>query len=155
MDEKEIILGQYKVYSEAKENFINRHFVTNRFYFVFSFTLLAGIYLFWALSPALIPLIFTSIFGIAVSVLWWMNIDSYQLLIKIKYARVLEYLETKLPEQPFHKEFIETQKVKKDKKAIFADIQKGFAGLSLFSFLIIFFGIILWGIRQQGAVVWF
>ena len=155
MDDREIILGQYKIYSEAKENFISRHFTTNRFYFVFSFALLAITYLFWALSPALVPLILTSVFGITVSVLWWMNIDSYQVLIKVKYAKVLEYLETKLPEQPFRKEFEETQKMKKDKKIIFADIQKCFACLSFCSFTIMFFSIILWGIKQQGAVVWF
>ncbi len=155
MDDKEIILGQYRTYSDAKENFINRHFATNRFYFVFSFALLAGIYLFYALSPALLPLIFTAVFGIAVSVLWWLNIDSYQILIKVKYAKVLEYLETKLPEQPFHKEYEETQKMKKDKKVIFADIQKGFACLSFCSFSVIFFALILWGIKQQSAVVWF
>lgn len=154
MDDKEIILGQYKVYSEAKENFISRHFATNRFYFVFSFALLAVIYLFYALSPALIPLIFTAIFGITVSVLWMMNIDSYQLLIKVKYSKVLEYLETKLPEQPFHKEFIETKNMKKDKKVIFADIQKCFACFSLFSFTVIFFSLIIWGIRQSNPV-WF
>jgi len=154
MDEKEIILGQYKVYSEAKENFINRHFATNRFYFVFSFALLAVIYVFYALAPALLPPLFTAMFGIVVSVLWWMNIDSYQVLIKVKYAKVLEYLETKLPEQPFHKEFVETQNAKKDKKIIFADIQKGFAFMSFFAFSVIFLTIILWGIKQQGAVVW-
>ena len=155
MDDRELILGQYKVYSDAKESFINRHFATNRFYFVFSFALLAVIYLFYALAPAILPPLFTAIFGIAVSVLWWMNIDSYQVLIKVKYANVLEYLETKLPEQPFHKEYIETQKMKKDKKYIFTNIQKSFACLSFCAFSVIFFSLILWGIKQQGAVVWF
>lgn len=112
------------------------------------------IYLFYALSPALIPLIFASIFGMTVSVLWWMNIDSYQLLIKVKYAKVLEYLETKLPEQPFHKEFVETKNMQKDKKIIFADIQKWFAGFSLFSFTVIFIFLLIWGITQENPV-WF
>lgn len=155
MDDREVILGQYRVYSEAKENFINRHFATNRFYFAFSFILLVLIYVFYALAPAILPPLFTSVFGIVVSILWWMNIDSYQILIKVKYAKVLEYLETKLPEQPFHKEFIETQNIKKENKVIFADIQKKFALLSFSAFSVIFFGIILWSIRQPQPIVWF
>ncbi len=137
MDEKEIILGQYKVYSDAKENFINRHFATNRFYFVFSFALLFATYVFHTLSPGIVPLIVTAVFGIAVSILWWLNIDSYQTLIKVKYSCVLEYLETKLPEAPYKKEFIENQKMKKTKNFLFADVQKGFAGLLFFVFIII------------------
>ncbi len=140
MDDKEIeiILGQYKAYSEAKEQFINRHFATNRFYFVFSFVLLAMTYVFYALSPGILQLIITSAFGIAVSVLWWLNIDSYQLLIKVKYSKVLEYLETKLPEAPYKKEFLETQSIKKSKNVMFADVQKGFAGLVFVVFTLIF-----------------
>jgi len=54
-----------------------------------------------------------------------MGIDSYQLLIKVKYAKVLEYLETKLPEQPYNREFKEYQEIKKNKHLIvFGDVQK-------------------------------
>ena len=57
--------------------------------------------------------------------MWWMNIDSYQMLIKVKYAKVLEYLETKLPEQPYHKEFVDYSSMKKSKGVIvFGDFQK-------------------------------
>ncbi|MDO5437852.1 MAG: hypothetical protein Q4F80_06615 [bacterium] len=153
MDEKEIILGQYKVYSEAKENFINRHFATNRFYFVFAFALLAATYVFYALSPGVVPLIVTAAFGIAVSVLWWLNIDSYQLLIKVKYSKVLEYLETKLPEAPYQKEFRETQNMKKTKNILFADVQKGFSLLLLFIFTVIFVASILFAIDNKNAVL--
>lgn len=153
MDEKEIILGQYKVYSEAKENFINRHFATNRFYFVFAFALLAATYVFYALSPGVVPLIVTAAFGIAVSVLWWLNIDSYQLLIKVKYSKVLEYLETKLPEAPYQKEFRETQSMKKTKNILFADVQKGFSLLLLFIFTVIFVASILFAIDNKNAVL--
>jgi hypothetical protein len=31
-----------------------------------------------------------SLIGISVCALWWMNVDSYNTLIKIKYANVLE-----------------------------------------------------------------
>ena len=138
MDDREIILGQYKTYSEAKENFIDRHFATNRFYFVFSFVLLAATYVFYAFSPGVVPLIITAAFGMVVSILWLLNIDSYQILIKVKYAKVLEYLETKLPESPYNKEFKETQALKKSKTIVFADVQKGFASLVFVVFLIIF-----------------
>ena len=33
-DEKYLILEQYRIYSEAKEKFIDRQFSTNRFYLV-------------------------------------------------------------------------------------------------------------------------
>ena len=35
-------------------------------------------------------------FGICICVLWWMNVDSYNTLIKIKYANVIEEIEKKL-----------------------------------------------------------
>jgi len=138
MEDKEIILGQYRVYSDAKEQFINRHFATNRFYFVFSFVLLAMCYVFYALSPGILQQIVTSAFGIAVSILWWLNIDSYQLMIKVKYSKVLEYLETKLPEAPYNKEFREMRALKKSKNVLFADVQKSFAGLVFVVFTVIF-----------------
>lgn len=138
MDDKEIILGQYKVYSDAKEQFINRHFATNRFYFAFSFMLFVMVYVFYALSPGILQQIITSAFGIAVSVLWWLNIDSYQFLVKIKYSRILEYLETKLPEAPYNKEFKEMCALRKSKNIMFLDFQKGFTGLVFLAFVTIF-----------------
>ena len=46
-------------------------------------------------------------------------------MIKIKYAKVLEYLETKLPEQPYNKEFVEyVQMKKKNNLIVFGDFQK-------------------------------
>ena len=58
--------------------------------------------------------------------MWWMNIDSYQFLIKIKYANVLEEIEKSLPEQPYQKEFKAQQDLKKSKKGfmLFGDWQK-------------------------------
>lgn len=153
MEDKEIILGQYKVYSEAKEKFIDRHFATNRFYFVFAFSLLAATYVFYALSPGIVPLIVTAAFGIAVSILWWLNIDSYQLLIKVKYAKVLEYLETKLPEMPYHNEYLETQKLKKTKGILFVDVQKMFSGFLFFVFTVIFIVSVMSVFNFKNAVL--
>ena len=106
---------------------------------VISFVLLFVCYLFVSLTPAYEPVLLTSAFGMVVSVLWWLNIDSYQFWIKIKYSKVLEYLETKLPERPYNKEFEEFQEAKKRKKAtVFSDFQKGLTIVLLLSFLLTF-----------------
>lgn len=124
-DEKFLILEQYRIYSDAKEKFTDRQFVTNRFYLVMNIIILLAAYVLCTLTPQYQPVIILSVIGIAITVMWWMNIDSYQLLIKIKYANVLEYLETKLPEQPYHKEFIDYNKIKNSKHLIvFGDFQK-------------------------------
>lgn len=134
MDDKELILGQYQAYSLAKEKYIDRHFQTNRFYMIVNFILLLMAYLFISLTPSYVPILITSAFAMLVSAMWWLNIDSYQFWIKIKYSKVLEYLETKLPERPFNKEFSEFQEAKKQKKAlVFTDFQKS---LTAFMFLV-------------------
>ena len=124
-DEQYLILEQYRIYSEAKEKFIERQFSTNRFYLVFNLGLLLTTYLMNTFAPDNAPVIVLPIIGFAVSIMWWMNIDSYQMLIKVKYAKVLEYLETKLPEQPYHKEFVDYMEMKKKNNLIvFGDFQK-------------------------------
>lgn len=124
-DEKYLILEQYRIYSDAKEKFIERQFTTNRFYLVLNLIILVTTYVLSTLTPQYTPVIVLSIVGFAVTLMWWMNIDSYQMLIKVKYARVLEYLETKLPEQPYHKEFVDYSDMKKKNKLIeFGDFQK-------------------------------
>lgn len=127
-DEQFIILEQYRIYSDAKEKFIERQFSTNKFYLVLNIIILVTIHILASLFPQLQTVIVLSIVGIASAIMWWMNIDSYQLLIKVKYANVLEYLETKLPEQPYHKEFIDYKQIKKKNNlAIFGDCQKTLA----------------------------
>lgn len=124
-DEKYLILEQYRIYSDAKEKFIERQFNSNRFYLVLNLVILVVSYVLATLFPQYGPIVILCIIGIAISLLWWMNIDSYQTLIKIKYAKVLEYLETKLPEQPYHKEYVDYEQMKKRKHLIvFGDFQK-------------------------------
>ena len=124
-DEQYLILEQYRIYSDAKEKFIDRQFATNRFYLILNLIILITAYILGTLTPQFEPVIILCIVGFATSVMWLMNIDSYQLLIKVKYAKVLEYLETKLPEQPYHKEFVDYADMKKKKNVIvFGDIQK-------------------------------
>ena len=124
-EEKYLILEQYRIYSDAKEKFIERQFATNRFYLVLNIITLIALYILSTLTPQYTPVIILSIIGFAMTMMWWMNIDSYQMLIKVKYAKVLEYLETKLPEQPYHKEFMDYMEMKKKNNLIvFGDFQK-------------------------------
>ena len=124
-DDKYLILEQYRIYSDAKERFIERQFATNRFYLVLNLIILITTYVLAALIPQYEPIIVLTLIGVAISVMWWMNIDSYQMLIKVKYAKVLEYLETRLPEQPYHKEYVDyTQMKKKNGVIVFGDFQK-------------------------------
>ena len=125
LEEKQMILEQYRIYSDAKEKFIDRQFTTNRFYLVLNLILLVTAYILATLTPQYQPVIILCVIGIAITTMWWMNIDSYQMLIKVKYAKVLEYLETRLPEQPYHKEFVDYIQMKKSKNLIvFGDFQK-------------------------------
>jgi len=127
-NEKYLILEQYRIYSDAKEKFIDRQFTTNKFYLVLNIIILITTYILSTLTPQYHAVIVLCVIGIAVSLMWWVNIDTYQMLIKVKYANVLEYLETKLPEQPYHKEFMDYTQMKKNKKLIvFGDFQKNLA----------------------------
>ncbi len=126
-DEKYLILEQYRIYSESKDKFVDREFATNRFYLILNICILIAIFIVEtiAITAKEQSMIVMSIIGVSATLLWWMNIDSYQLLIKIKYAKVLEYLETKLPEQPYHKEYVDYSEIKKNKNLIvFGDFQK-------------------------------
>ena len=124
-DERYLILEQYRIYSDAKEKFIDRQFSTNKFYLVINIIILITAYILASFTPQYHPVLILSIIGIAVTFMWLMSIDTYQTLIRVKYAKVLEYMETKLPEQPYHKEFEEHSAMKKSKKLIvFGDMQK-------------------------------
>lgn len=153
MDDKELILGQYQAYSAAKEKYIDRHFQTNRFYMMVSFGLLFVSYLLETFTPAFEPVLLVSGFGVVVSVLWWLNIDSYQFWIKIKYSKVLEYLETKLPEMPYNREFEEFQEAKRRKKAaVFTDFQKGLTIILFLSFFLTFVFNLIQYLNQPKAL---
>ena len=125
MDDRAIILEEYRIYTDSKEKFIDRQFRTNNFYLVLNLVILTLLSLFTAFTPQYMPIIVGSIIGASSTLMWWMNIDSYQMLIKVKYSKVLEYLETKLPEQPCQKEYIEYKEMKKkDNLIVFGDFQK-------------------------------
>ena len=129
MDEKHLILEQYRIYNEMKESFINRSFAINRFYMI-----LAAIFFFtMILVKTIAPLQFSlllglEIFGIAACVLWISNQDAYSTIIKIKYNAVIEKLEEDLPKAPNKDEYRElTDKRSKKRVILVKDIQKWFA----------------------------
>lgn len=137
MTREDLILEQYKLYSEAKEKFIDRTFMTNKFYMVFVVILLLLVFLSngLAFGKLTVPTLF-SIIGIICCSLWWLNMDSYNCLIKIKFSKVLEEMEKELPFQPYAMEFKALKDFRNNKKGfIFSDIQKVFA---IFSFLAFF-----------------
>lgn len=138
MTREDLILEQYKLYSEAKERFIDRTFMTNKFYMVFVVILLLLEFLSSGLSfgRLTVPTVF-SVIGIICCTLWWLNMDSYGCLIKIKFSKVLEEIEKELPFQPYAMEYKALQDFRNNKKGfVFSDIQKVFAVFSFLAFFV-------------------
>ena len=136
MDRDELIFSEYKLYSEQKENFIDRNFKTNRFYMaaivvvIFSMIYTGNVIFLNKISATLI----FSFLGVAASALWWMNVDSYNTLIKIKYANVIETIEEKLPVKPFADEYKGIEEFRKKKVFMFSDMQKFVAAITALFF---------------------
>ena len=128
------------MYSEQKENFIDRNFNTNRFYMASIFVLIialiyTGNVIF--LNKISATLVF-SLMGTAVCTLWWMNVDSYNTLIKVKFANVLEKIEEKLPVKPFTDEYKGIEDFRNNKVFMFSDIQKLIAVTAALFFFAVF-----------------
>lgn len=136
MDRDELIFKEYKTYCEQKENFVNRNFSTNKFYMVaivilvFAMIYTGNIVFLNRISATLV----FAIFGISISAMWWMNVDSYNTLIRIKYSNVIEKLEEKLPVKPFTEEYKGIEEFKNNKIFMFSDIQKLVAALAALFF---------------------
>lgn len=140
MDRDEMIFNEYNAYCKQKENFIERNFRTNRFYMISVIALIfamifTGNIIF--LSKISATLIF-AMFGIAASAMWWMNVDSYNTLIKIKYSDVIEKIEEKLPVKPFTDEYKSIEEYKKNRIFLFSDIQKLIAAVAALFFFAVF-----------------
>jgi ABC-type antimicrobial peptide transport system permease subunit len=138
MDKDELIFNEYKQYCEQKENFIDRNFKTNKFYMVavialiFALIFTGNVVFLHRISATLI----FAIFGVAAASLWWMNVDSYNTLIKVKYANVIEKIEEQLPVKPFTEEYKGIEDFRKNKVFMFSDMQKfiaAFAALFFFA----------------------
>lgn len=142
MDDKNLIFQQYKLYTEQKDSFTNRSFGINIFYLCLVVILLILVYytknFTFAYSIPLSSLL--SIIGMSASILWWMNMDSYNMLIRIKFARVIEEIEKQLPIQPFHEEYLGIKEYRDKKRMfLFTDIQKT---VSVVVFLMFFIALI-------------
>jgi len=140
MDRDELIFNEYKTYCEQKEKFIDRNFKTNKFYMtavvVLIFAMIyTGNVIF--LNKITATLVF-AIFGISVSAMWWMNVDSYNTLIKVKYANVIEKIEEKFPVKPFTDEYKGIADFKNKRVFMFSDIQKTIAALAALFFFAVF-----------------
>ncbi len=146
MNTEELIIEQYNIYSQHKEKFIDRSFTTNKFYNVLVLVLFVLIFL---MKDFVICKIFSasaifSLTGILVSILWFLNIDAYNFLIKIKISKALEEIEKQLPVQPYTMEFAAVRASKRRKQHFyFADIQKIFAVISLLIFLSLIFATLI------------
>ena len=140
MDRDELIFQEYKLYAEQKENFIDRNFRTNRFYMI-SFVAIIFAMIFTGnivfMSRISATLVF-SLIGISICALWWMNVDSYNTLIKIKFANVIEKIEEKLPVKPFTDEYKGIEEFRNKKVFMFSDIQKLIAVFGALFFFAVF-----------------
>ena len=140
MDRDELIFQEYRLYAEQKENFIDRNFRTNRFYMI-SFVSIILIMIYTNnivfLERISATLIF-SLIGISICALWWMNVDSYNTLIKVKFANVLERIEEKLPVKPFTEEYKGIEEFRENKVFVFSDIQKIIAVFGALFFFAVF-----------------
>ena len=139
MDRDELIFNEYKSYCEQKENFIDRNFSTNKFYItavvvlIFAMIYTSNVVFLDKISATLV----FALLGVSVSALWWMNVDAYNTLIKIKYSEVIEKIEEKLPVKPFTDEYAGIAESRKNKVFMFSDIQKLIAaGAALFFFAV-------------------
>ena len=137
MDEKHLILEQYRIYNEMKESFINRSFMINRFFMIFTAVFFFTLVFTKILVPTAYPLLLgLEIFGIATCIMWISNQDAYSSIIKIKYNSVIEKLEEDLPKAPNKDEYKELTDRRSNKRVILVkDIQKWFAILLMLVFL--------------------
>ena len=140
MDREELIFQEYKLYTEQKDNFTDRNFSTNKFYMVAVIVvILAMIYtgniIFMERISA--TLVF-SLMGVGVCTMWWMNVDSYNTLIKVKFANVIEKIEEKLPVRPYTDEYRGMQECRAKKVFVFSDIQKLAAVIGALFFFAVF-----------------
>ena len=136
MDRDELIFNEYKLYTQQKENFIDRNFNTNRFYMiavvvlVFALIYTGNIVFLEHISATLV----FALFGVAASTMWWMNVDSYNILIKIKSADVIEKIEENFPVKPYTDEYKGIEEFRKNKIFMFSGIQKFVALMSALFF---------------------
>lgn len=141
MNTEEIIFQQYKLYTEQKERFVDRSFHTNKFYLLLVLALILVMFLTkdYSFAYGLSSTLVFSGAGIAICILWWINMDSYNFLIKVKLGKVIEDIEKNLPSKPYTNEFLAIKELKTNKRAfLFSDMQKALSTLALLVFFVLF-----------------
>ncbi|MDD3150173.1 MAG: hypothetical protein PHV68_05000 [Candidatus Gastranaerophilales bacterium] len=143
MEEKSIMVEQYKIYLEMKEKFTDRNFSTNKF-FILMLTVVLGMT--FAFKNVAFPFhmsanLFLSTIGILMSILYTANVDAYNVLIKIKLSDMAQKMEEMLPIKIQEDEMAAINKWKGEKKGnyLFSDIQKLLGHLYLIIFVVLFF----------------
>jgi len=141
MNREELIFAQYRLFAEQKEQFVERSFRVNKFYLVLNLIIIAAMMLLDKYSILGFQLsVYFAVIGMLTCVLWWMNVDSYTILSKVKYNRVLEKLEKELPVQPYAEESTGLQELRTNKKMVpFSTVQKF---LAIILFLVFFSGLL-------------
>lgn len=140
MNPEEIKFHQYKLYTEQKEKFVDRSFQSNKFYLVFNLVIILVMLLMknYSFSYGLSSTLIFSVAGFAICCLWWINVDSYNFLIKVKLGKVIEEIEKTLPIKPYTDEFAAIKDLRKNKKEfLFADMQKALSILMLLLFFVL------------------
>jgi hypothetical protein len=126
MNSEEIMFQQYKLYSDQKEKFVDRSFQTNKFYLFlilglfFMMLITKGLTFVFGLTSTLI----FSVAGIAICILWWVNVDSYNFLIKVKLGKVIEEIERNYPLSHIHWNSLQLKNLEKQKENSFLQICK-------------------------------
>lgn len=141
MNSEEIIFQQYKLYTEQKERFVERSFHTNKFYLLVVLFLVLVLFLTkdFTFAFGLTATMIYSVAGMCICVLWWINMDAYNFLIKVKLAKVIEEMEKSLPVKPYTDEFVAISDLRKNKRMfLFSDMQKVLSVFSILMFLTLF-----------------
>ncbi len=95
MDDKEILLEQYKMYVETAENVTDRRQSANNFFLTINSAIIAFTG-FLTTQPFKIWYIIVAIAGLLISILWWLTLKSFRDLNSCKF-KVIHEMEEKLP----------------------------------------------------------
>lgn len=94
----------YKMLVEMADRVSQRRQAANNFYLSVSTFLVGGSAFLKSLTPGAVTLSIVTVAGLAICALWYQNIQSYKTLNGAKF-QVINDIETRLAEQPFHAEW--------------------------------------------------
>ena len=104
----ELLLEQYKLYVEMADRISQRREQSNRFYVGLLTALVALLVVLTRLNPSngieAIVFLIDGLCGVLLSVIWFINIQSYRALNKVKFE-IINNLEIQLPAQGYTKEW--------------------------------------------------